>query len=412
MKRKPWLVRYRWYVLAGMMFLFLGIYVVVLNVGPRRYRVDRRDVRIVEAKLSDFLEYVDVEGVVQPIMTIQVNCREGGNVVRIVGEEGDMVEVGDILLVLENAAMEREISDKRNDLEKLRIDYRERAMEMEQQRLTLKKQHLQTEYEMKRLEKNYRLNREEHAMGIKSRSELEMAEDEYLYRKRTMELQREELRSDSVMALIRREMLQKDMERGEEAFRRETGRLENLVVRAPVAGQLGLSDITMGQQLVAGQQIGMVKVLDRFKMHASLNEYYVDRLIVGLPASIRYQDKRYGLKVSKVVPEVKERAFDVDLVFTDSVPDNLRLGKSYRLNIELGQPEQALVIPCGDFYGVTGGKWIFKLTSDGKRAVKVPLSVGRKNPLQYEILDGVAPGDRLVVTGYDRFKDVEELLIE
>lgn len=412
LKKRPWFVRYRYYLIAALAFLCLLAYAAVLALGPRKFRVDREKVQIAEVRMTDFLEYVDVEGIVQPIMTVQVNSREGGNVVRIVGEEGDMVRAGDTLLVLENPELERNIGEKTGELEKQRIEHRRQLLEMDQKRLTLQQQNLQAEYELKRLEKSYALSREEYKMGIKSKAELEVAADEYDYKTRTTRLQQKSLHHDSVMGIIQREMLERDLKREEEACRRETERRENLIVRAPVDGQLSLTDIVPGQQIGAGERVGDVKVLSRFKIHASLSEYYVDRITAGLPATLQYQQRRYGLRVAKVWPEVKNRTFDVALVFTDSVPDNVRLGKSYRLQIELGQPEKALTLPRGNFYGVTGGRWIFRLSADGTHAYRIPVSIGRQNPRQYEVLEGLQPGDRVLVTGYQSFGEVEEVVLE
>ena len=412
LKKRPWFIRYRYYLLAALALIALLGYAAVLALGPRKFRVDKENVQIAEVRHTDFLEYVDVEGIVHPIMTVQVNSLEGGNVARIIGEEGDMVQVGDTLLVLENPQVERNIADKLSELEKQRIEHRRQLLEIARNRLTLQQQSLQAEYELKRLEKSYALNREEYNMGIKSKAELEVAADEYAYKTRTTRLQQQNLRHDSVMGTIQRELLQRDMAREEEAFRRETRRMEDLIVRAPVTGQLSLADIVPGQQISAGQRVGDVKVLDRFKIHAALSEYYVDRITAGLPASLQYQERRYPLKVAKVWPEVKDRSFEVDLVFTDSVPDNVRLGKSYRLQIELGQPEKTLVLPRGNFYAVTGGRWIFKLNADGTRAYRTDISIGRQNPRQYELLEGLQAGDRVLVTGYQSFGDVEEIVLE
>ncbi len=412
LKKRPWFIRYRYYLLAALAFIALLGYAATLALGPRKFRVDKENVQIAEVRHTDFLEYVDVEGIVHPIMTVQVNSLEGGNVARIIGEEGDMVQVGDTLLVLENPQVERNIADKLSELEKQRIEHRRQLLEIARNRLTLQQQSLQAEYELKRLEKSYALNREEYNMGIKSKAELEVAADEYAYKTRTTRLQQQNLRHDSVMGTIQRELLQRDMAREEEAFRRETRRMEDLIVRAPVTGQLSLADIVPGQQISAGQRVGDVKVLDRFKIHAALSEYYVDRITAGLPASLQYQERRYPLKVAKVWPEVKDRSFEVDLVFTDSVPDNVRLGKSYRLQIELGQPEKTLVLPRGNFYAVTGGRWIFKLNADGTRAYRTDISIGRQNPRQYELLEGLQAGDRVLVTGYQSFGDVEEIVLE
>ena len=412
LKKRPWFIRYRYYLLAALALIALLGYAAVLALGPRKFRVDKENVQIAEVRHTDFLEYVDVEGIVHPIMTVQVNSLEGGNVARIIGEEGDMVQVGDTLLVLKNPQVERNIADKLSELEKQRIEHRRQLLEIARNRLTLQQQSLQAEYELKRLEKSYALNREEYNMGIKSKAELEVAADEYAYKTRTTRLQQQNLRHDSVMGTIQRELLQRDMAREEEAFRRETRRMEDLIVRAPVTGQLSLADIVPGQQISAGQRVGDVKVLDRFKIHAALSEYYVDRITAGLPASLQYQERRYPLKVAKVWPEVKDRSFEVDLVFTDSVPDNVRLGKSYRLQIELGQPEKTLVLPRGNFYAVTGGRWIFKLNADGTRAYRTDISIGRQNPRQYELLEGLQAGDRVLVTGYQSFGDVEEIVLE
>lgn len=412
LKKRPWFIRYRYYLLAALALIALLGYAAVLALGPRKFRVDKENVQIAEVRHTDFLEYVDVEGIVHPIMTVQVNSLEGGNVARIIGEEGDMVQVGDTLLVLENPQVERNIADKLSELEKQRIEHRRQLLEIARNRLTLQQQSLQAEYELKRLEKSYALNREEYNMGIKSKAELEVAADEYAYKTRTTRLQQQNLRHDSVMGTIQRELLQRDMAREEEAFRRETRRMEDLIVRAPVTGQLSLADIVPGQQISAGQRVGDVKVLDRFKIHAALSEYYVDRITAGLPASLQYQERRYPLKVAKVWPEVKDRSFEVDLVFTDSVPDNVRLGKSYRLQIELGQPEKTLVVPRGNFYAVTGGRWIFKLDTDSTRAYRTDIGIGRQNPRQYELLEGLQAGDRVLVTGYQSFGDVEEIVLE
>lgn len=149
--------------------------------------------------------------------------------------------------------------------------------------------------------------------------------------------------------------------------------------------------------------------MDQFKINTSISEYYIDRVTSGLPATITYQGKRYPLKVSKVIPEVKDRLFEVDLVFTGEMPENVRLGKSYRVQIELGQPEKTIVIPRGNFYQQTGGQWIYKVNADKTKAVKVPLTIGRQNPRQYEVTDGLQPGEFVIISGYDKFGGAEVL---
>lgn len=410
LEKKPWYIRYRYY-LAGAFLVCCGlIYVIVLASGPRRLRINAEHIQIEEVKQADFMEYVDVEGIVHPILTIIVNTREAGNVDQIIGEEGSLLEKGDTILTLTNPNLMREIEDQQDEWEKQRISYQEKALEMEQKSLTLKQQTLEAEYELNKIRKSFSLEKEEYAMGIRSKAQLEVSEDEYRYKTESTRLKLKSLQSDSSMTVIRKELLQNDRDREEKKLIRSRQRIENLVVRSPIDGQLSFVKVTPGQQVVAGENIAEVKVMDQFKIHTSLSEYYIDRVTTGLPAAITYQGKRYPLKISKVIPEVKDRLFEVDLVFTGEMPENVRLGKSFRVQIELGQPEQALVVPRGNFYQQTGGQWIYKVNADKTRAVKVPVTIGRQNPRQYEITEGLQPGDLVIVSGYDTFGEAEELV--
>lgn len=411
-EKKPWYIRHRYYLLGGTAFVIFLIYVISLSFGPRKLRIETDNIQIAEVKNDKFMEYVDVEGLVQPILTIKINTREAGSVERIIGEEGTMMEKGDSILVLSNPDLLRSIEDQRDEWEKQRITYKEKEIEMEQKSLTLKQQTLQTQYEMNRLTKSFALDKEEYKMGIKSKAQLEVSEDEYNYKLQNSALQMESLRHDSAVTLIRKDLLKNDLEREQKKFTRSLERMNNLVVTAPIAGQLSFVKVTPGQQVASGESIAEIKVLDQYKIHTSLSEYYIDRITTGLPATINYQGKRYPLKITKVVPEVKDRMFDVDLIFTGEMPDNVRVGKSFRVQIELGQSEQAIVIPRGNFYQVTGGQWVYKVNASKTKAIKVPLTIGRQNPQQYEITEGLQPGELVVVTGYDTFGDAEELILK
>lgn len=411
LKKRPWYIRYKYYLMAAVAFAIFMIYVMTLSVGPRKQRIDTESIQIANVETGRFMEYVDVEGLVQPILTIQVNTKEGGFVDRIVAEEGAMLHQGDTILVLVNPDLERTINDKRDEYEKQLVTYREREITMEKQTLNLRQQILQAEYEQRRLKKNYDLAKEEFAMGIKSKAELEVVEEEYNFRTQTAALQMESLQYDSVTSILNRQMLQADREREREKFAREQAKLNDLVVRAPISGQLSFIQATPGQQVGGNNKIGEIKVLSQYKIHTSLSEYYIDRVTTGLPATILYQGKRFPLKITKVVPEVKDRSFDVDLVFGDEMPDNVRVGKSYRVQIELGQPEEAVVIPRGNFYQATGGQWIYKVSEDGDKAIRTPITIGRQNPQQYEVTTGLQPGDRVITTGYDQFGEAEVLVL-
>jgi RND family efflux transporter MFP subunit len=221
----------------------------------------------------------------------------------------------------------------------------------------------------------------------------------------------EELRHDSLMNIIQTSLLQNDFNREARRFERSRERLDNLVVRSPVAGQLSYVSVIPGERVSAGNSIGEIKVIDRFKINTRISEFFIDRIAIGLPATIVSQNRRLPLRISKINPEVRDRLFAVDLVMLDEIPDNTRIGMTYRIQIELGDPEDALIIPRGSFFQTTGGQWIFKLNEAGDKATKVNISIGRQNPQQYEILDGLKPGDRVIVSGYDNFGDAEEIVL-
>lgn len=410
--KKPWYIRYKYYLIAGVLFVIFLIYVVTLSLGPKKLRIEIDNIQISEVKEDKFMEYVDVEGLVQPILTIKVNTREAGSVERIVGEEGSLLQKGDTILVLSNPDLLRSIEDQHDEWAKQMITYQEQEIEMEQKSLNLKQQALTNSYELERLKKSIALDREEYQMGVKSKAQLLVAEDEYNYKRKSAILQQENLRHDSTVTMIRKELIRNDREREQKKYERTRERLNKLVVTAPVKGQLSFVKVTPGQQVASSESIAEIKVLDQYKIHTSLSEYYIDRIITGLPATINYQGKKYPLKITKVVPEVKNRMFDVDLVFTDDMPDNVRVGKSFRVQVELGQPEQALVIPRGNFYQVTGGQWIYKVNESKTKAIRIPLSIGRQNPQQYEITEGLQAGDWVITTGYDTFGDAEELILK
>lgn len=409
---KSFLRRYRYPLLAGVAFTLFLLYVILSVSGGRKQRIDEEKITIAEVTEAHFLDYVDAEGIVQPILTIRLNTLEGGIVKEIVAEEGAMLQRDDLILTLQNPDLERVIEEQQEEWEKQRILYQEKKVEMEQKSILLQQQALQARYELRRLEKDLYLGEEEYQMGVKSKAQLDMQREEFDYRTQSIALQLEGLKQDSTATLLRRELMDRELERAGKSAAHARSRMDNLVVRATAEGQLSFLNVTPGQRVGPSENIGEIKVLDNFKINTQLSEYYIDRLTVGLPASVTYQGSKFPLRVSKVVPEVKDRQFRVDLVFTNDQPDNLRIGKSYRVQIELGQPETAMVMPRGDFFQHSGGQWIYKLNSEGNKAVRTPISIGRQNPVQYEIISGLEPGDRVVVNGYASFGEVDELIIK
>ena len=187
---------------------------------------------------------------------------------------------------------------------------------------------------------------------------------------------------------------------------------EDLNVKAPVSGQLGLLDVEIGQSISAGTRIGQINVLSDFKVEASIDEHYIDRVREGLNAIFERQDKNYALRVRKVYPEVRDKQFKTDFVFEGERPDNIRTGQTYYINLQLGQPVDAVLIPRGAFYQSTGGQWIFVITPDGKKAVRRNVQIKRQNPMYYEVTSGLEPGEEVVISSYERFADSGELILK
>ena len=388
------------------------MYVLLTVSGGRKLRVNSERIVIADVTEAPFLDYVDAEGIIQPILTIKLNALESGMVQQIVAEEGTMLHQGDTIMILQNPELERTIEEQQAEWESQRILYQEKRLEMEQKSLLLKQQTLQAEYELSRLEKDYALGMEEFNMGVKSKAQLDVQHEEYIYKTKNTALQLEGLRHDSAATILRRELMNNDLERARKNTTHAGKRMDNLVVRAPISGQLSFLNATLGQQVRQSENIGEIKVMDNFKIRTQLSEYYIDRVMVGLPASVTYQGEKYPLKVSKVVPEVRDRQFQVELIFTEEKPDNVRIGKSYRIQVELDQPDNAIIIPRGDFFQVTGGQWIYKVNSSGDKAIRTPITVGRQNPVQYEIIGGLEPGEKVITTGYANFGDADELIIK
>ena len=411
-KKKPWYRRYLYHIAGGTALAALVIYATIMSLEPQKVKLSDTKEVLASAEMRDFTEYLDVEGIVQPIMTIQVNTMESGFVERIVAEDGAMLNEGDTILILSNPELLHSIEDENDAWEDSQRRYREQEIEMQQKSIVLRQQALDANYQLTSIENSLKQSREEYRMGIRSKAELDVAEKNYEYQKKKALLQLESLGHDSVSARLMREMAAANREASDKKRARSAARTRNLVVRAPVAGQLSFLAVTLGQQVGAGTKVGEIKIMKQFKIKASLNEFYIDRIANGLPASVRYQEKTYPMRISQVVPEVKEKKFDCSLVFTGEMPENIRIGKSYRVQIELGNKERTLVIPRGDFLSTTGGLWIYKLDADGSRAVKTEIETGRQNPQQIEILSGLKAGDRVIIGDYDKLNGENEVYIK
>ncbi len=408
---KKWYVRYRLHILAGIMAVGLIALLIKVSIGPRVIRINADSVQIAQVVAGEFSEYVNAEGTLQPIQTVKVYTREGGFVESMPLQDGALVRKGDTIMILSDPELLRTIETARENWRKQNRNFRTSMIEMEQRRITLAQNILQTKYELKRLEKEHSLALEEYRMGIRSRAQLEVADEEYNYKMETVRLQLESRRQDSILNTIRMESLEDELEESRRQLVNTEARLSDLIVTVPADGQLSGLSLEPSQHITAGTSIADIKRMDQFRMRLSINEFYIDKITVGQPATITYEKKNFPMKISGVVPEIKGGSFDVFLVFTDSMPDNARIGKSYQARIELGGQAQSTIVQKGNFYNYTHGSWVFKVNESHTHAVRVPVSIGRQNPRHFEIIEGLAPGDEIIITGYERISDADEVVL-
>ncbi len=409
LKKRPFIVRHKYACMAAVVMLAFMGYAVFALTGPQKRTVSERQLGLATVQEAQFSEYMEQDGIASPLTTVKVNSSMAGYVTRIVAEDGALLRQGDTILILNNPELSDQIDEQEEALQKQLLNYTEQDIEMQQKSILLRKQVLQNQYELRRIAEAYKLAREEAEMGIKSKAELELAQQEYEYKQRTMLLEQENLRHDSVSAALRLRLIEANREQDIRKVERIRAKRDQLVVRAPIDGQLSGLDVVIGQQLGANTAIAEQKVPDQYKITIRPGEYYVGRLQTGQPASATLRGKEYAMKVRHVVPEVKEHTFQVDLVFTDSVPAELRLGQSLRVKVQLGGSEPALVIPQGNMMSHTGGDWLFRVVPGERRAVKVPIRLGRQNPRMFEVLEGLQVGDQVVTGGYNEYGQAEEI---
>lgn len=410
--KRPWYIKYRFYLIGGAVLVALIVYAVILQLGPRTLQVEIVDEQIAEVTEGEFLEYIDVNGMVVPSTSMRVNAAESGTVERICCHNGDVLKRGDTILVLSNPKVLEEMAVEQQNYDLQQMQHRQQLVEMQQKSITLRSQALQANFELKKMEQNFELAEEEARMGVKSQAQLKMAKDEYDYNRQRTLLNIESLRQDSVLNVIGRQLIQQQMAMEAQKLGNSNRRRDALVILAPTDGQIGNLNATIGAQVSIGEQVGEIGVLTDYKITARLNEYYIDRVQTGLAATAVLKGHRYAFEVSHTTPQVQDHSFAVELKAkpshnSTSSTQNFSVGQTLRLQIELGKPERRIIIPRGNFYSQTGGQWIMRVKGNGHQARRVPIKLGRQNVEHYEVINGLNAGDRVIINGYENFGDAE-----
>lgn len=397
-------------------FIGLGIIVLVLVAWivfgnhASTLKVDANQLTVSNVTRGEFNDYVRLNGQVVPIQVVQISPEEGGIVREKVVEEGARVKKGDVILRLSNSDLDLQILNAEAELAEKQNLLRNTQIAMQQDRLTNETESASLDMDVKRRERAYHQNERLVKERLISREVWEQSKEDYELARRKQGLIRQRLQKDETYR--RAQMAQMgdnldNMRRNVLLVRERKGKLE---VRSAIDGELGLLDVELGQSITAGQKVGQINDLSDFKITAQIDEHYIDRVRSGLPATFERDGKTYRLRVRKVYPEVRDGQFRTDLVFEGPRPASIRSGQTYYINLELGRPEQAVLIPRGTFFQTTGGSWIFVLDGNG-RAHRRTIRIGRQNPQFYEVTEGLQPGERVITSGYEGFKDNEVLVL-
>jgi len=411
-KKTGWRAAFTKKALPWWLGALLLVFVIYLIARPnnKTLRVDKDTVTISSAVKGEFNDYIRISGRVQPMTTIQLSPQEGGIVEKILIEEGSPVKAGDAILILNNDNLDLQILNSEAELAEKENILRNTQIQMEQQKLDVRQNVLEYGMQVDRLRRAYEQQKALYEDKLIAKEEYLKAEEDYRLAKQKYDLMAERSKQDSLYRGTQIDRMEESLENMQLNMSMIRRRKSNLIVKAPIDGELGLLDVVLGQSIAAGTKIGQINSVGTYKVEAQIDEHYIDRVIAGLEATFERQGETYSTVIRKVYPEVRDGKFKADFKFGGEQPDNIRAGQTYYLNLQLGQPEEAVIIPRGTFYQKTGGKWIYVVNKEGTKAVKREIRIGRQNPQYYEVIDGLEPGERVITSGYDTYGDSDVLV--
>ena len=392
----------------GVVFAIV-IIVLVAQSGSGVMRVDSATLTIVEVAEGEFNDYIRLSGQVQPMTTIQISPLEGGVVQEIIVEEGARVRAGERLLVLNNDNLDLQILNSEAELAEKENLLRNTLISMEQQKLSLRQEQLQLQTEVGQMKREFESLQQLYAEKLVAREEFLRAEENYNLASNRLQLVNERAYQDSLYRSVQVSQMQESLANMRLNMQMIRRRKDNLTIKAPIDGELGLLDVVLGQSIAQGTKIGQINDVGNYKIEAQVDEHYIDRVMPGLEAEFERRDEQFRAVVRKVYPEVRNGKFRADLKFVGTQPDNIRIGQTYYLNLQLGEPEEAVLVPRGAFFQTTGGRWIYVVDADGEGATRREIRISRQNPQYYEVLEGLQPGERVITSGYEKFGDSERL---
>ena len=411
-KKTGWRVAFTKKALPWWLGALLAAFIIYLIARPnnKTLRVDKDTITVSTAVKGEFNDYIRISGRVQPMTTIQLSPQEGGIVEQILIEEGSRVKAGDPILLLNNDNLDLQILNSEAELAEKENILRNTQIQMEQQKLDVRQNVLEYGTNVDRLRRAYEQQKALYEDKLLAKEDYLKAEEDYRLALQKYDLIRERSKQDSLYRGTQIDRMEESLENMQLNMQMIRKRKSNLIVRAPIDGELGLLDVVLGQSIASGTKIGQINSVGTYKVEAQIDEHYIDRVVDGLEATFERQGETYSTVIRKVYPEVRDGKFKADFKFDGEQPDNIRSGQTYYLNLQLGQPEEAVIIPRGTFYQKTGGKWIYVVNKDGNKAVKREIRIGRQNPQYYEVLEGLEPGERVITSGYDTYGDSDVLV--
>jgi HlyD family secretion protein len=400
------------WISVSVVFVGIVVYLLFFSDHSSKLNVERDKITISEVIDNEFLDYMTATGTVEPLTTIYLDAVEGGRVEQILIEEGSMVNKGDIILRLTNPDLNLRILTSQADLAEQENRLRDTKIMMEQQRIELRRQIIQYEFDLIKLNRIYQSNKTLFNQGLIPEQEYLLSKENFNLTEQTIVLFKEKSVQDSLFRATQVKSLEGALNRMQDNIELVKDKLESLNVKAPVTGQLGSLEAEIGQTIISGYRLGQIHILDNFKVTAEIDEHWIDRIKTGLPATLERNDQNFNLNIIKVYPEVRNGRFQVDMEFTGVKPDNIRTGQTYRINIVLGQPIRAIQVLKGGFFESTGGQWIFVVDPNGKFASKRTIKTGRMNQRYYEILEGLQAGEKVVTSSYTSFGNNDKLILK
>lgn len=410
-EKKSFLRRYAWYVAAAAALAALLVW-IVLGTTANTMTIDASDITISDVTRGKFDDYVRLNGQVLPIQVVQISPEEGGIVREKVVEEGTRVRKGDVILRLSNSNLDLQILNAEAELAEKQNLLRNTQVAMQQDRLNNRTEQATLDTDCDRKRRAYEQNARLYKERLISKEVYLQSREDYKLARRKQSLISQRLKQDSLYRHVQMAQMEDNLDNMRKNVLLVRDRKNKLEVRSAIDGELGLLDVELGQNIAAGQNIGQINDLSDFKVQAQIDEHYIDRVRPGLSASFSRDGKTYRLRVRKVYPEVRNGTFRTDFVFVGERPAQMRSGQTFYVELALGKSQQATLIPRGTFFQTTGGNWIFVLDKSGRKAYRRNISIARQNPQYYEVTDGLEPGERVITSGYEAFKDNEVLVIK